>query len=154
MGVTGMEFEDQVAIDTDTEHLWSLVSDPEVLVECVPGATEVERVSEREYHGVIERGVAGVSLTLDGEVEMTEFDEPDRLSADARGEDRRSNSRMEATMHMDLLEADDGDGTTISYVIDLRFTGRLASLGARIVKRKFDSDIDTFFENITERAEE
>lgn len=148
-----MEFEDELAIDTDKEHLWSLVSDPEVLVECVPGAQEVTRESELEYHGVIERGVAGVTITLDGEVEMTEFDEPDRLSAEARGEDRRSNSRMEATMAMDLESTEDGDVTTISYVIDMDFTGRLASLGARIVKRKINADINTFFDNIKERAE-
>jgi len=148
-----MEFEDELAIDTDKKHLWSLVSDPEVLVECVPGAEEITRASEMEYHGAIERGIAGVTITLDGEVEMTEFDEPDRLSADARGVDRRSNSRMEATMRMDLFD-DGDDGTTISYVIDMDFTGRLASLGARIVKRKINSDINTFFDNVKDRAED
>jgi len=147
-----MEFEDELAIDTDKEHLWSLVSDPAVLVECVPGAKEVDRISDREYHGVIERGVAGISMTLDGEVEMTELDEPNRLSAIARGEDARSNSRMEADMYMELEE--NGDGTTIEYFIDLDFTGRLASLGARIVKRKINSDIGTFFDNLKERAED
>lgn len=146
-----MEFEDEIAIDTDKEHLWSLVSDPEVLVECVPGAKEVERLNEREYRGVVERGVAGVSIALDGEVEMTELDEPNALNAIARGDDARSNSRMEATMTMDLSE--DGDETRIEYFIDMDFTGRLASLGARIVKRKINSDIDVFFENIKERAE-
>jgi len=146
-----MEFEDELSFDTDRNHLWSLVADPEVLVECVPGAMEIERVSEREYHGVVERGVAGVSIALDGEVEMTELDAPETLSAVARGEDRRSNSRMEADMRMVLSE--DGDATRLEYLIDMEFTGRLASLGARIVKRKINSDIDTFFDNIRERAE-
>lgn len=146
-----MEFADELVIDTDRDHLWTLVSDPAVLVECVPGAKEITRVSEREYHGVVERGISGITLTLDGEVEMTEFDEPTHMGAEARGEDRRSNARMEATMQMDLTE--DEDGTTIAYVIDLDFSGRLASLGARIVKRKINADINTFFENIKERAE-
>jgi carbon monoxide dehydrogenase subunit G len=60
---------------------------------------------------------------------------------------------MEATMAMDLESTDCEDVTTISYVIDMDFTGRLASLGARIVKRKINADINTFFDNIKERAE-
>ena len=147
-----MEFEDELVIDTDKEYLWTLVSDPEVLVECVPGAEEITRISELEYHGVVTLGLAGINLTLDGEVEMTEFDEPDRMSAIGRGQDRTTNSRMEADLTVDLLEGDD-DGTTVSYYIDMDFTGRLASLGARIVKRKINSDINTFFDNLKERAE-
>jgi len=147
-----MEFEDELAIGTGQAHLWSLVSDPEVLVECVPGAKEVERINDREYRGVIERGVAGITMTLDGEVEMTELEEPHRLEAVGRGEDNRSNSRMEAEMSMELTE--NGESTTIAYYIDMDFTGRLASLGARIVKRKINSDIGTFFDNLKERAEE
>ena len=147
-----MEFEDELTIDTNKEHLWSLVSDPAVLAECVPGAKKVERINDRQYEGVIERGVAGISMTLDGEVEMTELNEPNHLSAIARGEDNRSNSRMEADMCMKLTE--NGDGTSIEYFIDMDFTGRLASLGARIVKRKINSDIGTFFENLKERAED
>ena len=49
---------------------------------------------------------------------------------------------------------DNGDGsTTLTYYVDVEFTGRLATLGARIVKRKINSDIGLFFDNIRDRAE-
>lgn len=147
-----MEFEDSKVIETEKDHLWELVSDPEVLATCVPGAKEVNKLSETRYEGVIERGLAGVSVSLDGEVEITELDEPDYLSAEATGEDMKTNSRMDAVAEMDMTETDDGQ-TTLEYHVDMDFTGRLATLGARIVKRKISSDIDTFFDNIQERAE-
>lgn len=148
-----MEFEDTKVIDTDKDHLWELVSDPEVLAMCVPGAKEVNKLSETRYEGVIERGLAGVSLSLEGEVEITELNEPDYLSAEVTGEDTRTNSRMDAVAEMEMSETDVGQ-TALDYRVDMDFTGRLASLGSRIVKRKISSDIDTFFVNVQERAED
>lgn len=149
-----MEFEDEVTIQTSSDRLWELVSDPEVLVTCVPGAKEVEKLSETKYKGVIERGIAGISLELDGEVEMTELNPPNNLTAVATGQDSRTNSRMDATATMNMSETDDGQATVLSYHIDMDFTGRLATLGARIVKRKINKDIKEFFDNLKEYAQE
>lgn len=146
-----MEFEGEVTIDADKQRIWELISDPEILVECVPGAKEVNRVSENKYTGVIERGLAGVNISLDGEVEMTELNAPDNIVAEASGQDTRTNSRMDATAEMTITEED--EGSTLSYHIDMDFTGRLATLGSRIVKRKINSDINTYFDNLQEMAE-
>jgi carbon monoxide dehydrogenase subunit G len=35
----------------------------------------------------------------------------------------------------------------------MEFTGRLATLGSRIVKRKISSDIGTFLDNVKEKIE-
>lgn len=149
-----MEFEDEVTIETSSDKLWELVSDPEVLVTCVPGAKEVEQISEIKYMGVIERGIAGITLTLDGEVEMTELNAPDNLTAVASGQDSRTNSRMDATASMNMTETDDGNATILSYHVDMDFTGRLATLGARIVKRKINKDIKLYFDNLKDYAQE
>jgi carbon monoxide dehydrogenase subunit G len=59
---------------------------------------------------------------------------------------------MDATAEMSM--EDNGDGsTTLIYHVDIAFTGRLATLGARIVKRKINSDIGLFFDNLRSRAE-
>jgi len=78
-----MEFEDDITIAAEKQQLWELISDPEALVQLVPGAKEVDRVSETTYTGVIERGLAGINVTLDGEVEMVDLD---RAIPNARGE--------------------------------------------------------------------
>jgi len=147
-----MEFEDEITIKADGETIWAMISDPEILVECVPGAKEINRVSEDKYTGVIERGLAGVSVSLDGEVEMTELNPPNNVVAEAVGQDTKTNSRMDAQAEMTITENE--DDSTLSYYIDMDFTGRLASLGSRIVKRKISSDIDTYFDNLQEMAED
>lgn len=147
-----MEFEGEVSIGADSERVWEMTSDPEVLMSCVPGAREIEKVSETKYEGTIERGVAGVSISLTGEAEIVELDPPGRIVANASGQDVKTNSRMEATAEMEI--AAESDSSTLHYHIDLDFTGRLASLGSRIVKRQINSDINTFFDNLKELAED
>lgn len=146
-----MQFEDELTIGVEKQRLWELISDPEMLVELVPGAEEVSRVSETTYTGVIERGLAGITVSLSGEVEMVELDAPDNVVAEATGQDTRTNSRMDATAEMGITE--DEDGSALSYHVDVEFTGRLASLGSRIVKRKIQSDIETYFANLRTHAE-
>ena len=83
---------------------------------------------------------------------MTELNPPENLVALVEGQDPKTNSRMDATAEMTM--EDNGDGsTTLTYYVDVEFTGRLATLGARIVKRKINSDIGLFFDNIRDRAE-
>ncbi|WP_254533185.1 CoxG family protein [Natrinema gelatinilyticum] len=147
-----MQFDGEVGIGTDQQTVWKTISDPEALVLCVPGAEEVERISETHYNGTIKRGIAGVNVELNGEVEMTELTPPDRMVADVTGEDELTGSIMTADAQMGLSE--NGDGTELAYTMDVEFTGKLATLGSRIMKRKIKSDMNTFFDNLKEHAEE
>lgn len=149
--VARMEFEGEITILADATRVWQLTSDPEVLMSCIPGAKEINQISASEYEGTIERGVGGVLITLVGGAEIVELDPPNRILARASGEDPKTKSRMTATAELELV---DGAGsTTLQYAIEMSFTGRLVSLGSRIVKRQVDSDIGTFFDNLTAHAE-
>jgi carbon monoxide dehydrogenase subunit G len=97
--------------------------------------------------------MAGISVALDGTVEMVELNAPDEIQAVATANDTQTNSRLDAEAEMMMNDADQS-GTELQYTIDLDFTGRLANLGARIVKRKISSDINTFFENIKQESEQ
>jgi len=147
-----MQFDGEVGIDADQQTVWETISDPKALVLCVPGSEEVERISETHYKGTIKRGIAGVNVKLNGEVEMQELTPPDRMVADVQGEDELTGSIMTSDAQMDLSE--DGDETILSYTMDVEFTGKLATLGSRIMKRKIKSDMNTFFDNLRDHAEE
>lgn len=148
-----MHFEDEVVLETDSETAWELVSDPEVLVTCVPGAEEIEKVSETQYRGTVKRGIAGINVSLDGEVTMTELDRPTYIAADASGEDSNTGSRLDADAEMTMTETGANE-TTLDYEIEMDFTGRLATIGARMTKRFINRDINTFFDNLKTQVED
>lgn len=147
-----MEYAGEVTMGADAQTLWETVSDPRHLTMCVPGAKEVERISETQYEGVIERTVAGVTIELASEVELTELDPPERVVVNAIGSDARTGSRMEAHAVMTMSENDDGSAILV-YEIEMSFSGRLATLGSRIIRRQISSDIDTFFDNVRDVVE-
>ena len=146
-----MEFEGAVTIEADSQFVWDRVSDPAVLMDCVPGAKEVNRESETKYTGIIERTLARVTVEFDGAAEILELDAPEKIVASATGEDSRTNSRLDADLTMEITP--EGTASDVGYTIDIAFTGRLASLGSRIVKRKINADINSFLDNVKSRIE-
>ena len=144
-----MRFEGERSIVADGQDLWELISDPEVLVRCVPGAKEVERESETHYTGVIERSFAGLSVDLDGEVELTELRPPEQITIEARGKDRVTKTEMNADGELSLRDGE-GEATVLDYWMELSFTGKLP---AHLLKGRFNKDIDRFFDNIRDVAE-
>lgn len=144
-----MEFEGARSIDAGGQHLWNLISDPDVLVRCVPGATDVTRESDTTYTGVIERSFAGLTVSLDGEVTMTELDPPARMIVDASGTDRITKTEMDAEGQLSLREGNRAD-TILDYRVEMEFTGKLP---AHLLKSRIDSDVDRFFDNVRVAAE-
>lgn len=147
-----MVFEDTVVLETTKDELWSFISDAENLYTCVPGAQEIERVSERKYTGTIERGVSRLTITIDGDVELVEMDEPDWIVADGEAFDSTTGSTFDGLAAMELSERDDRT-VELAYVVELTFTGGAKRLTGGLVKSLVGSNIDTYFENIREEVE-
>lgn len=143
MELTG---EQEFAASRDT--VWETVLDAEVLEACIPGAQDVEQVSESVFEGTVQRGLASITVTMDVRVEIVEDNRPDSLVADLEGSDNRVNSAVDGDLTVEIEEA--GDGATLTYVADLHFSGKLASLGARLIKRQMNKDLQRFFSNLEE----
>lgn len=144
---TELEFEDTLEIEANKDELWGTISDPEVLARCVPGAENIERNSERVYTVEITRGLSSLTISLSGDIELVEMNEPDWIVASGNAYDPRSHSDFEglAAMEMNSIGA---NAVELNYKAELTFTGGVASIPARIVSRIIRSDVDAYFENI------
>lgn len=147
-----LEFADTVVVETTKDDLWAFISDPENLAECVPGAQSVERVTERKYTVEIKRGISHVNVSLSGEFEMVEMNEPDWIVAEGSAFDSTTGSDFDVLAAMEMTETDDGT-TRLAYSAELGFTGGVVSLGARLLKTVIKSDIETYFDNIKAAVE-
>ncbi|MFB6110239.1 MAG: CoxG family protein [Halodesulfurarchaeum sp.] len=145
-----MNYEGSVTIPAERGTVWKTVRDPEVLTACVTGAEEIEQVSDREYEGVIRQTVAGVSVEMDGNLQIEEWDAPRWLRFTGVGSDTHTGSRME--VDADVKITDGEDGSTLSYDVEVTFTGKLASLGSRVLRRQIQSNIDAYFDNLADHV--
>jgi len=147
-----MDYDGTATIPAPRGAVWEPVTDPEALTACVMGAEEIERVSERHYEGVIRQSVAGISVTMEGEVKIETLQRPERLTFSAIGTDSRTNARMDADVEVTLAE--DGDQTQMDYHVDIRFAGKLATLGSRILRRQINANVEAYFDNLAAYAGE
>lgn len=146
-----MEVNGEQTVPQEPEQLWETILDPATLEQTIPGAKTLERDGDH-YEGKMERGLAGISLTLSADVDITEKERPNWMKCDIGGVDNTINSRVNGTAHVNFEE--DGNGSTlVVYNTEFDFSGKLASLGSRVIKRKVNRDLNTFFSNLEEYVE-
>ncbi|MFB6253848.1 MAG: CoxG family protein [Halobacteriaceae archaeon] len=152
-GDNTLQFDDTIVINTTKSELWSTISDPEILTECVPGAENIQRVSKREYTFQITRGISHLTVSLDGEVEFVEMNEPDWIIAEGSAYDPKTGSDIDILSAMEMEEQDDKT-VALTYSTTVSLTGGVASLGNKMVRPIIQSDINTYFENIKSVVED
>lgn len=145
-----MDLEGEQAFDAPADVVWETVFRPEVLEACIPGAQSVEKTSETHFEGTVKRGLAAVTVEMELSVEIVEDDRPERVVVELEGSDNRINSSVDGEAEIAIEEAD--GGSNLTYVAHLNFTGKLASLGARLIKRSMNNDLKSFFSNLEERV--
>jgi len=146
-----MHLEGDQQFDAPADTIFELTFEPEILEASVPGADNVERVSDTEYSGQVSRGLASIEITMDLEITIVEDESPDRVVMEMEGSDNRTNSTANGTVTVTSSVAD--GVTTLSYEADIEFTGRLASLGGRLIKRQINNDLKKFFSNLEAEVE-
>jgi len=148
-----LSFEDAFTLGGNKDEIWSSISDPGVLAQCIPGAEDVERISRRKYTVDIQRGISHLTIELSGDVELVEMNEPEWIVADGRAYDPRTHSDIEGVAAMEMTELDDGE-VRVDYKATLTFTGGVTSIPTRMIERVVTSDVDAYFENVRSTVED
>lgn len=147
-----MQLTGEREFEETADGVLEVVFQPDVLEACIPGAESIERVSETKYSGTITRGLASIVVTMEIEVEIIEDERPETVVCAIEGSDNRTNSTADGELTVNTAEAD--GVTTLSYEADINFTGRLASLGGRLIKRQMKNDLEQFFSNLEVEVED
>jgi carbon monoxide dehydrogenase subunit G len=146
-----MNFEQRATIPAPREKLWDfLLNVPEVAT-CVPGVESVTPDEDGRYTGRMKVRVGPISLTLQGVMSIVEQDKENWRAA-LRGEasDRRVGGGLNATAHMTLVELGPSE-TEMQINADARLLGRLGEFGQPVIKKKADSMMAEFTQNVAKR---
>ena len=147
-----LEFAGTVSIDTDKRALWEFISEAQNLADVVPGAQSVEQETERRYAVELERGIGRVRVKIDGEVELVEMNEPDWVIAEGEGFDSTTGSTFELSAGMEMVETGPNE-VDLSYSAQVFYSGGIARVGNRLLRKFIVRDVDRYFENVKSRIE-
>jgi uncharacterized protein len=111
------------------EEVWSVITDPAVLVRTIPGCESLEQVGEDSYTMVVSAGVGAVKGKYAGEVRLSDLERPTSYVMHASGSGGPGSVR--ATVPI-TLEAVDG-GTRLTYNAEAVVGGAVAGVGQRMI---------------------
>lgn len=117
------------------DQVWGAILDPAVLARCLPGCETLTTIGPDQYAMRVTAGVAAIKGTYDGQVAITDKEEPDQ---DAPGSLRMTASGSGAPGTIDAtvdvrLSPGDGGGTVLSYDADATVGGTIGGVGQRML---------------------
>lgn len=122
-----MEINQKIAIAKPPEQVWALLSDVEMVAQCVPGLELTGQSEDGTYRARFTLKVGPLSAKLDGEGTLT-CDEKTRSATIAgKGVDKRGGSRAKGTMRYHVAGTD--FGAEIDVNADFTLSGPLAQIG-------------------------
>jgi uncharacterized protein len=142
-----MQFQNSFEVDAPIEQVWETVLDVQRVAPNVPGARVLERTGDDAYKVAIKVKVGPMSMTYNGEVEITERDEAaHRAVMKARAKESRGQGTADADVTMELSTRNGGTAATVAT--DVKLTGKVATMGQGVIKDVSGRLVDTFAQNL------
>ena len=136
------------------EAVWALMSDPEAVARCMPGARLDGPPQDGKLTGRIEVALGPVSASFAGEGTVTQFPAEHRQVIEGRATDRKGASRVSGSVEYRLSEVPEANGaaTRVDVVIGYALAGLLAQLGRSGLARDLAQRLgEAFARNIDAR---
>lgn len=140
-----MNFERSLQVTADPATCWGILTDVPQLASWISIVDEAKEISPLErYTAVLADRMGPFKLRADLDIEVSEVDEPHNIRVRAAGEDRQVSSRIavDATLR---LQPGDGAGTVVVVTGGYEVVGKVATLGAGMIRQKAAKILDEFF---------
>jgi uncharacterized protein len=139
-----VDFSRDILVPATPTSVWETVTDVERIaswVSVVGAVVEVERLAR--YSAVLADRLGPFKLSADLAVEVTEIEDGRSIAFVADGEDRQVASRIRIAAALNLVPTDAGTSVVVGGMYEV--TGRVASLGASMIRSKGDKILEEFF---------
>jgi len=141
-----MEIRDTFSVSTPIDATWKVLLDVERIAPCLPGA-QLQEAEGDEYRGVVKVKVGPITAQYRGSALLSEVDEANRrIVIDAKGRDTRGAGDASALIVVTMSE--EGAGTAVEVVTDLRITGKVAAMGRGLLEGVSAKLLGKFVENL------
>lgn len=148
-----VKIEKAFQVQQPVEKVWGLLSNPEQVVTCVPGAQIIERVDERTYKGSVSVKVGPSVSDYRGEVQIVRFDpQTHEIELVGKGQDTRGKGSASLKMTGSVRALPEG-GSEVVSVSEISIAGILAQVGSRMINEVSNIMFQQFVTNFQQRLE-
>lgn len=139
MKVTG-----SATLNASRDKVWEALNDPAVLVRTIPGCQQLEEVGPDAYRMTITAGVASIKGTYQGDVSLTDQQQPGSFTLRASG--AGAPGTVSADVKVSLAESD--GGTRLDYDADAVVGGMIGGVGQRVLSGVAKKTAGEFFKAV------
>jgi len=141
--------EERIVVDVPRETVIEEMQKPAMLERTIPNCSNVDEIAEHEYHAEVNERIAMMSLDMELDIDVIRFNPPDDFAVAISGHGDGSDTRVSAEANFDLSEVESGK-TAIDFEMDIDVSGKLASLGFRMIRSTVEQRTDEMIANIEE----
>lgn len=143
-----VEFARKLSVPAPPRDVWEAVTDVERLASWITVVGNVEEISRLDtYSATLADRLGPFRLSADLDIRVVEVEEGSSIRFVADGEDRQVASRIKIDGALSLTSA---EATTVLDVSgEYEVTGRVATLGAPMIRSKGEKILDQFADAVT-----
>jgi uncharacterized protein len=143
-----VKFSQTAQIPVAREPLWDFLMDVPKVAQCLPGVESVSKLDDTSYEGTLKVRVGPIALNLAGKIIVEEKDKTKwRAALRAEANDRRAAGAVKGKTAMTLKDLAP-DQTELLVETDVNILGKIGEFGQPIIRKKADSMLKEFVENI------
>ena len=146
-----MKFQGNLSIARPVEKVWEFLWDIEKLTSCIPGCESVKTIKDREkYELTVKDSVGPITVHFELLAEVKKLEPLKRIEIALEGKDFKAGGVRQT---MTLVLTAKGSDSEINFETDVNVFGRLGTLGYPFVKKKAETVINEFSENVKSAIE-
>lgn len=143
-----MKFSQTAEIPVAREPLWNFLMDVPKVAKSLPGVESVSKIDETTYEGKLTVRVGPIKLNLQGKIILEEQNKSAwRAALRAEAKDRMAAGAVNGKTTMSLKELN-ANLTELVVETDVNILGKIGEFGQPIIRKKADSMLKEFVENI------
>ncbi len=124
-----MQFAGSHTFSAPRQILWDLLNDPEVLARITPGVDTLEQTGPGQYQAVLHIKMGPINSTFNGALQVVDSKEPESYRLLINVDGKIGQIAAEGRVRL----ADQGRETAVAIEGGSQLTGRLASMGQRLL---------------------
>ena len=139
-----MEMKGERMLPAGRTTVWSLLNDPEILRQCVPGCESLVATGENSYDAVMTAAIGPVKARFKGKLSLADITAPLHYRLLFEGQSGQAGfARGEARVELQELAPDQ---TRLVYSATSQVGGKLAQIGGRLIDAAAAATAAKFFE--------
>ena len=140
-----MELKGKRNVETDTETLWNMLMDVEILPKIVPGISKLEKTGENTYKSTLEVKFGPVSGEFTGDMQMENISHQKTFTLKAQQHNKIGT--VNSVMKIELLPISNKE-TEVAFTGDVTISGLMKMMGEKVLSSVTEMLTKQFFANL------